>query len=737
MDLHRRPRYEDASTDDDDGDTPDFGAQPPTTPNHLLNLDDFFDLDAFPMMDGHGEVIDLTTEDSPAEQQVEPQVNQNQSLTEDECRQRILEVFPDIELDHVTNMIRERGDAVERTPHWCGRLIEQILDEGTYPKERDKRNSLKRKRNDDDDDALIEQFEKNDYVNEDTGYYNLAKDILKYEFRDVPISHIEATLRKENTLFRTFNTLQTQLDNYNSVAVPAPRMSRPRIPITTAQNTSMSKLQNYDELQKELQAAKKNREKKKSRREKEHAEKLFEETNYRIAQQNKEMSECECCYSEFPTNRMTFCDGPVAHFFCLECAKTYVSTQMEMSKCRPECPSISDCKAPFSRSQLQRFLGKTTFDRLEHLQQLEDIQAAGLDNLEECPFCDYKAECPPVEIDREFRCINPTCGKTSCRLCHLETHIPKSCEENRKDNKINVRHTVEEAMTKALIRNCNQCKKPFVKDYGCNKMVCPSCGNRQCYVCSKTVRDYEHFSDDPNNRKCPLHDNTLERHNNEVKKAEEEALQKLRAEHPELTDEDLKVKVSEAVKKEEQARIRTAGVPPRYGAPHPPGGHDYMAHLAHVRQQHAQHAYRAQHIFAGPPGVQFGMAAPAPGPAPPPFLAPFGPGDPGRLPPLPVQMAPGGPPFGNPGGWPVANPFGGAPNVDRVPHFLQADGNLLDARQIEAARLHLERTRLEGRMQAEARIRARQQRRNRLLNELEDQGRTNGRPRRFPPDAVG
>lgn len=127
---------------------------------------------------------------------------------------------------------------------------------------------------------------------------------------------------------------------------------------------------------------------------------------------------------------------------------------MEMMKCRPVCPATIDCKAPFSRSELKRFLGETAFERLEKLQQLEDIQAAGLDDLDECPFCDFKAECPPIEIDKEFRCQNESCGKTSCRLCKLETHIPLTCEEFKKDNKVNVRHAVEEAMSQALIRNC-------------------------------------------------------------------------------------------------------------------------------------------------------------------------------------------------------------------------------------------------------------------------------------------
>jgi TRIAD3 protein (E3 ubiquitin-protein ligase RNF216) len=51
-----------------------------------------------------------------------------------------------------------------------------------------------------------------------------------------------------------------------------------------------------------------------------------------------------------------------------------------------------------------------------------------------------------------------------------------------------------------------------------------------------------------------LFESTAQRHEDEVKKAEREALEKIRTEHPEYTEEDLKVNVSEAVLRDEQRR---------------------------------------------------------------------------------------------------------------------------------------------------------------------------------------
>lgn len=176
---------------------------------------------------------------------------------------------------------------------------------------------------------------------------------------------------------------------------------------------------------------------------------------------------------------MTSCTGSRVHYFCKPCAKTYVETELGSGRCRPVCFADSDCGGKFLRRELQDFLGETSFERLEHMQQQEDLAAAGLEFLSECPFCDYKAECLPVEIDREFRCMNPKCEKISCRLCNRETHVPLSCKEAKKDESVNMRHIVEEAMSAALIRHCNKCKHAFVKELGCNKMTCSHCRNIQ------------------------------------------------------------------------------------------------------------------------------------------------------------------------------------------------------------------------------------------------------------------
>jgi TRIAD3 protein (E3 ubiquitin-protein ligase RNF216) len=364
--------------------------------------------------------------------------------------------------------------------------------------------------------------------------------------------HIERIVDEKKTLFDAYIVIKNQLRTYNTIRTAFSKVGRPR----TKKGYEDILAASGNDMPKELRAAQKKLEFDDLERRKEEEFKAAEEANLLQAQINGEMNDCQCCFDEFPFNRMVSCGGNAVHLFCRTCAKTYVEGEIGVSKCRPVCFADRDCGGTFSRAQLLEFLPQTSFDRLEHLQQQEDLRTAGLDFLEECPFCDFKAECLPADVDKEFRCENPKCGKTSCRLCQKETHIPMSCEEAKKDESLNVRHTVEEAKSAALIRHCNRCKNAFVKLDGCNKMTCTKCRNTQCYVCSKNVTNYDHFGNGRN--RCPLHDNHEARHEQEVEKAEQEALAKIRAERPDISEEHLKIEVSDRVKQAEQSRLNQA-----------------------------------------------------------------------------------------------------------------------------------------------------------------------------------
>jgi len=281
----------------------------------------------------------------------------------------------------------------------------------------------------------------------------------------------------------------------------------------------------------ELQAARMVREKGDGKRRAEQQAIQDEEENTKKAEQEGTMGECGCCFGDFPMNRMIHCNSDFeTHWFCRGCAKKTAEGIIGESKYQLICMSMDGCDATFSRGQREMFLTETdtmALDRNESEQMLRDL---GIENLASCPFCPFAAECPPIEEDRLFRCLNEDCERVSCRLCNLESHIPKTCEEFAKENGLSIRRQIEEAMSAALIRKCNKCGTPFVKDEGCNKMTCTrgGCYNVQCYVCSKSC-GYDHFDDRNRGGKpgnCPLFESVQARHDQEVAQAEKIALAK-------------------------------------------------------------------------------------------------------------------------------------------------------------------------------------------------------------------
>lgn len=58
-------------------------------------------------------------------------------------------------------------------------------------------------------------------------------------------------------------------------------------------------------------------------------------------------------------------------------------------------------------------LQESVFSKLLKRKQSKEIQAAGIAGLETCPFCEF-ATIPPPE-SRILTCLNPECGKDSCR----------------------------------------------------------------------------------------------------------------------------------------------------------------------------------------------------------------------------------------------------------------------------------------------------------------------------------
>lgn len=300
------------------------------------------------------------------------------------------------------------------------------------------------------------------------------------------------------------------------------------------------------------------------------ADKAIERTEAAKDQEHRakgEVMECGCCFDIVTIHKVTHCNGEEAHFFCLDCARANAENDIGKSRYELRCMDSSGCRASFSRLERQRFLDAKSIETLERLQQQDEIRLADLQNLSTCPFCDFAAICPPIEVDKEFRCHNPECEEVSCRLCKLKSHIPLSCDEFKKEHGVSERRVIEEARTEALIRTCGKCKVRILKEDGCNKVICTKCYAVLCDYCGKDITKtlYNHFDGQGrappglitgSGGKCPLYDESHKRKDQQVEAAGREAMDKVRSEHPDLSEQDLKIKFAMDVQSPTNGRHR-------------------------------------------------------------------------------------------------------------------------------------------------------------------------------------
>ncbi|MCJ1435209.1 hypothetical protein MMC27_004581 [Xylographa pallens] len=475
---------------------------------------------------------------------------------------KVLEVFPDVCRDHLRTLYDTHAAAfpVERSQlvneELSQAVIVQILDAEKYPTEKEKK-KLKRKRAEGSDD---EEEEKN--------YTRLSRPritgaeiqdarlLLLWEFASVPLTFIDLQLKSCGNLYPAYLAIEHAERTYDQAPLPLYRKLQKsrKIKATERDFISSTETTGYgtETLRKELQAAKRKREKEADKLKKEQMVAEADAALEKKCIQNGEMVECQCCFTDVPIPKSTHCNG--LHFFCLDCAQRNAKSQVELSRYEIKCIDGSGCKAEFSLGERHRFLDAKLLEVLDRLQQQSELRTAGLENLESCPFCDYAAIYPPVTEDKEFRCKMPDCERISCRLCKADSHLPLTCAEHKKEQGVSERHILEEAMTNAIIRTCPKCGVPIFKDGGCNKMICSKCRTYVCDYCGKDIskESYGHFdngagSNPSAKRKCPTQDNTVARNAERIADAEREAMAKVRAENPELSEEDLKIKFSAEV----------------------------------------------------------------------------------------------------------------------------------------------------------------------------------------------
>ncbi|KAK5987997.1 E3 ubiquitin-protein ligase-like protein [Cladobotryum mycophilum] len=480
---------------------------------------------------------------------------------EEYCIRNVTSVFPDICPDYLRNLASKHGfDA----PTVISIIVDQEEDRKPYPR-RVKNNALKRKR----DDGKVPEAEalriQSKYDNPErrakpvsSAQAQEVELILKKDFYFIPakVTKNKMTESKQLLLPAYLALFQIACEEDLGVSKWMPLHMKNQICRQRAAGNSERYEANNpdptgDNLAEELMWARSICIAKLDKCLAEKAQEQAENRNYEKAKLRGEIAECECCFLEFALNRLVHCNGETTHLFCTHCTRRHAETQIGLSKYEVQCLSMDQCSAGFSPDERCKFLDDNLTAALDRIEKEDVLRLANLEDLSCCPFCPYAAICPPVEVDKEFRCLNPECEIVSCRLCKAKTHVPQSCEEFEMEKGYTARRKIEEAMSAALIRRCNKCSTPFIKEFGCNKMTCTrqGCSNIQCYVCSKSCT-YDHFDDVSRGGKignCPLFDKVENRHQAEVKEAELQTRAQVIKENPHLDPGVLEFKIVEPV----------------------------------------------------------------------------------------------------------------------------------------------------------------------------------------------
>ncbi|KIJ59963.1 hypothetical protein HYDPIDRAFT_139939 [Hydnomerulius pinastri MD-312] len=526
----------------------------------------------------------------------------------DEYVVRVIEIVPDVQPAHVLTLVEQFMDTQP------GNVVEFVLhalfENSDYPKV-DKKG--KRKKDEDEEEGATRGSPKTriDYGSKDREYncgphyFEISLEQLMMDFPRIPKPHIRSRLLDNRFYAPTYILLSDELKQ-----TPQPF----RLKSTNSVVSGKGKAKHDPEFDKEREWVLLKAQEIAVGKDASLAEELGEQEY----EDNGEGIECGCCFSSYPFDKMVQC--PEAHLFCTSCMTSYASNLLGTHNPSIACMDQSGCTLPFPESELARFLPPKLFELYQRVKQRKEIEDAGLENLEECPFCEYRCVIEN-EMEKLFRCENEACGAVTCRGCKKPDHLPRSCKEVEEDKHLDAQHVIEEAMTRALMRNCPKCQKcnvpfdfstrivslsqhyalkAFIKEMGCNKMTCPNCRTVSCYICRKVINGYDHFGNPPpytgrvDKNKCSLWDAVEQRHAEEVSEAAKRALEELKRERPDVDEKSIKVDIPPP--------------PPPAPAPGQPGHHHHglMQRVGH------QHVAIRDYMGMGMGAAMAGGAHPQP-----------------------------------------------------------------------------------------------------------------------------
>ena len=227
----------------------------------------------------------------------------------------------------------------------------------------------------------------------------------------------------------------------------------------------------------------------------------------------KSINTCKVCCENYKHNDLIKCSSATCdneHLTCKNCMKGYISSQITSNIGTYECMfNKSDkCNGEYSIPIIDTIFEKFNVGMAESDEKKPEIKAQWIElvnitNLYKMAnICDDYIICP---LCRKWGCIfepNPLaynniyinchhCKLKWCNTCKREEHGNDSCyklnfkEGETEEKRISIiDFMIQDIISKALTHKCSTCGCAYIKEEGCNLMVCAHCSGMTCYLCN-------------------------------------------------------------------------------------------------------------------------------------------------------------------------------------------------------------------------------------------------------------
>lgn len=201
----------------------------------------------------------------------------------------------------------------------------------------------------------------------------------------------------------------------------------------------------------------------------------------------------------FPFTAMKSC----MHWFCNECWKSYLFTEVQQGKTTIKCPG-HDCNTPVDDVTIMALL-PDSFPKFLQMRQEKAVETNAA--WKWCPGnkCNLVVKATVHSVAKEtdgvpsvpIRC---NCGHNWCFACQQEPHWPASCAEaaffrSQTESYEKIVRAKAGGITSVNVKRCPHCSYPIEKNKGCPHMMCAMCKGEFCWECLENWASHKWGSD--------------------------------------------------------------------------------------------------------------------------------------------------------------------------------------------------------------------------------------------------